>query len=304
MVKNPMTALSMYEQGDLDLIGDPFSSLPFDVIPKLMESKKLKSKLISRIFYLLLNTNAYPLHSKPLRRALALSIDRNILTQHLFHGEFPSLSHLPKTLSMLDEKELNYEEKSIAGLFEEALLDLQLTRETFPKIVLKYANLSGQKSLAQFIQEQWAKKLGIQVDIECSDWNTHSANLRQKKYQIGTIHLTTLYQDPMFYFDLFRDKAALCNYSGWENANFRALLDKSEKTHDKTNRRLLLQEAERLLADEMPVIPVFTQNLQYLAQDKVELVISDLGIYDFKGTRIKDLPSAASNSSRLQNVSD
>ena len=131
-----------------------------------------------------------------------------------------------------------------------------MTRETFPKIVLHYANLSGQKSLVQSIQEQWRKTLGIKVEVECADWNVHLANLRKKNYQMGTIHLTSLYQDPMFYFELFRDKAALCNYSGWENSHFRTLLEKSEQTTDKKTRHQSLQQAERLLFEEMPVIPV------------------------------------------------
>ncbi len=33
MVRDPMTALAMYEKGDLDVVGDPFSSLPLDAIP-------------------------------------------------------------------------------------------------------------------------------------------------------------------------------------------------------------------------------------------------------------------------------
>lgn len=286
IVKDPMTALAMFENGELDLVGDPLCSLPFDVIPQLENAGQLKSKMISRMFYLLLNSDVYPFHCTPLRKALGLSIDRGQLTEHLFFGEYPSLSLLPKPLSLLEDDEFeHYEDPGV--LFEQALEELQLTRETFPKLVFSYCELSGQKKLSEFIQEQWKKKLGIEVDIQCSEWNVHISNLRKGNYQIGTLHLTTLYQDPMFYFDLYRDKKALCNYCHWENDQFRSLLEQSEKTLDPNKRRELLVQAERKLFEEMPAIPLFTQNFQYLMKNNVQLEISDLGIYDFRSARLR-----------------
>ena len=60
-----------------------------------------------------------------------------------------------------------------------------------------------------------------------------------------------------------------------------------EKTTDKHLRANLLKQAEQTLFDEMPAIPVFTQNLQYLVRKNIDLVILDVGIYDFKWTRIE-----------------
>lgn len=287
MIKDPMTALAMYEKGELDVVGDPFSSLPFDIIPNLEQSGNLKTKVISRIFYLLLNTDSYPFHCKPFRKALGLSVDRHQLTEHLFFGEIPSLSLLPKPLSLVDESQFEKHQEDPSVLFEMALEELGLTRNNFPVITLSYAELSGQKKLAEFVQEQWKKKLGIEVQLECCEWNVHMGKLRKGTFQIGTLHLTTLYQDPVFYFDLFRDKKTAYNYCRWENENLRHLLEKVEGTLDSKDRRLYLQQAEWKLFEEMPAIPLFTQNLQYLLKDHVNLEISDLGIYDFKNSAIK-----------------
>ncbi len=284
MVKDPMTALSMYERGELDVVGDPYSSLPFDVIPTLDTAGKLHSKVISRIFYLLLNADCPPFQNKSFRKALGFSIDREQLTRHLFFRELPTFSSLPKPLALLDEGE--FQKEDAAALFEQALTELNLTRETFPKITFSYAELSGQKRLAEFLQDQWKQKLGIEIEIVSSQWNTHIANIRTRNYQIGTLHLTTLYPDPMFYFDLFRDSQSLSNYSGWENPFFRSLLEKTDWILDPEERRKHLETAERELFDQMPVIPLFTQNLQYLVRDHLDLAITDLGIYDFKKIKI------------------
>ena len=288
MVKDPTTALSMYQKGELDLVGDPFSSLPFDAIPTLRKSGDLKTRLISRIFYVFLNVNTPPLQNKSIRKALSLSLNRSELTEHLFFGEVPALTPLPRTLTTLKNDLLEKNQENSVSLFEQGLKELGLTRKTFPKLTFSYANLSGQKQFAEFVQNQWKKVLGINIDIMCSEWNSHIANLRKKNYQMGTLHLTTLYQDPLFYLNLFKDVKTISNYPGWENKEYCALLDKSERTTDKNARTHLLQQAEQMLFDEMPAIPIFTQNLQYLIRKNIDLVILDVGVYDFKWTRIRD----------------
>ena len=285
MVKDPMTALALYENGELDLVGDPFSPLPFDVIPSLEASGRLQSKLVSRIFYLLLNANTPVLQQKQIRQALGLCIDRDQLTEHLFFKELPTYSSLPKPLALSEEKEFDHKKDAIQ-LFEEGLAELNLTRETFPKITLSYAELSGQKSLAEFLQDQWKQKLGIEAEIVGSQWNSHIASLRSRNYQIGTLHLTTLYPDPMFYFDLFKNKEDLCNYTGWEDPDFRHLLEESDRQIDPNARRMHLKQVEMALFDQMPAIPLFTQNLLYLVREPLSLAITDLGIYDFKNSKM------------------
>lgn len=287
MVKDPMTSFAMFEKGELDLVGDPFSPLPLDLIPALEKKNQIHRKPISRILYLLVNTETYPLHNSSLRKALSLSIDRNQLTEHLFFGEVPTLYSLPTTLSFVKNQNTKVVDEDCQRLFEEALRELQLNKENFPKLAFSYAELSGQKKLAEFIQSQWKEKLGIEIELVCNEWNIHSANLKTGNYQLGTLHLTTLYQDPMFYLDLFRNKQSSCNYCRWENQEYRYLLEESEKTTDPTLRLFYLQQAEQKLFEEMPVISLFTQNFQYLVNENIHPVISDLGIYDFKYIRVE-----------------
>ena len=286
MVKDPMSAYLMYEQGDLDLVGDPFSALPIELIPGLEASGKLKSRVISRIFYLLLNTTDLPLNHRLFRKALGMSIDREKLSQYLFFGEIPSYSPLPQPLSLLGED--SFFKEDARALLEQALEEMHLTREQLPKIVFSYAELSGQKRLAEFLQSQWKENLGLEIEVKCFQWNHHIGNLRRRNYQIGTLHLTTIYQDPMFYFDCFKDKTSFSNYTGWELPDFRTRLDQVDHTIDLIERTQLLKAAELQLFQEMPAIPLFTQNLQYLVKDGIDLVVSDLGIYDFKKIKVRD----------------
>ncbi len=277
LVKDPMTAYSLFERGEIDVIGDPFSSLPIEVLPHLEASGRLHTKLISRIFYLLLNTTKPPFDNKSFRKALSFSIDRVPVTTHLFYGESPTLSCIPKTLSLLGDEAFQWEDP--VQLLESALAEMQLTRKEI-MIVLNYAELSGQKRFAEFLQQEWREKLGLEIELVSLQWNTHIVNLRKRNYQIGTFHFTTLYQDPMFYFEFF---------TGWEHPEVFHLIEQSNRILNPQERKTHLAQIEKKLFEEMPAIPLFTQNLHYLVRDGVNLVISDCGIYDFKQTRVNAL---------------
>ena len=62
------------------------------------------------------------------------------------------------------------------------------------------------------------------------------------------------------------------------------LIEQSNRSIDPKERKEMMARIERKIFDEMPAIGLFTQNLQYLVQEGVNLVISDLGIYDLKKT--------------------
>lgn len=286
MIKDPVTALLMYEQGELDVIGDPLCAVPFDALASLIETDKLKYKMISRIMYILINVDAYPFHNKALRQALSLSLDRTELIKYIYLADNPTYSPLPNTMNLCDTTSLQGNQNALAkALFEQALQELQLTRETFPELIFNYGSIAGLKNVAEWFQNQWKMKLGINVKVEGLDWNTHATNLRRRQYQLGALYLTTLYPDPMFFFDLFREKSLTSNYTGWESAHFRALLEKVEMTLDLNERRSIMEEAERFLIEEMPAIPILTQNVKYMVQKGVTLELTDLGAYDFKGAK-------------------
>lgn len=285
IVEDPLTAYHMYQKGEIDLVGDPFSTIPFDLLSKLESQGKLHSKIISRIAYLLINTTQPPMNNVSLRKALSFSIDRNKLTRDLMIGNIPTLSLLPGALAIADHSRFPKEDPKL--LFQQALNELEMTKEEFPTLLFSHAELTGQKPLAEFLQNQWKETLGIRVEVDSFQWNNHISNLRTKNYQIGPLHITTVYQDPMFFFDFFKDRSSFFNYTGWEGAHFRSQLDLANQTLDPMQRKTILEEAEVELFEAMPAIPLFTQNLQYLVQDRIDLAISDLGIYDFKKTKIK-----------------
>ena len=53
------------------------------------------------------------------------------------------------------------------------------------------------------------------------------------------------------------------NKTGWEDANYDSIVERANSTHDQTQRYELLKEAERILIDNMPIIPLYTYVRSY-----------------------------------------
>ena len=92
----------------------------------------------------------------------------------------------------------------------------------------------------------------------------------------------------LFFFSskLSCNRPAGCSYylALKEHPEVMGLIERSNRAIDPKERREMMARIEQKIFDEMPAIGLFTQNLQYLVQEGVNLVISDLGIYDLKKT--------------------
>jgi oligopeptide transport system substrate-binding protein len=286
LVEDPQTALALYEKDELDWIGDPFSLLPIDSIPPLFRSGKVQTKDVAKIYWIHCNTENFPLHSTNIRKALSYAINRKALVEHIFYGQFSTHNPLPKALSLLPQDPLSLEgdiEKARA-FFAQGSAELNLTTETFPTLVLSYSHLPGQKQLVQTLQQSWKDSLGIMIELKESDWTTFFSNLNQGNYQIGGCLRGAFFKDPLYHLSIFKQSdSATANPTKWSSPEYRNLLDQAVITTDTNKRTAILRQAEEMLLDAMPIIPVYSQTCQFLLKNHVKgVLIDDLERVDFK----------------------
>ena len=58
------------------------------------------------------------------------------------------------------------------------------------------------------------------------------------------------------------------NWSGWENANYQQLLKDARSSTDHNRQQQLLQEAEEILVEERPTIPLSIQTYLYMGSSQ------------------------------------
>ena len=280
------TALHLYEKGEIHWGGHPFTPLPLDALPRLEKSSEFHSSPLDGIYWLCVNTELFPLSSPKIRRALSMALNREALAQHVLLGETPTCSLISTGIALLGKE--NHNHKEAKSLFTEGLQDLHLTQETFPPLTLSHNDFPGQKKLAEAIQECWQGVLGIDVQLKNSEWNVFFASLGERQFQIGGCIWYAPFHDPIYYLEFFKEKAHRYNAAQWENAHYQQLLQLADHETDPAVRKEHLAQAERVLLDEMPIIPLYLYHAKYLKASHVQnLEVNPTGHVDFRWAYIK-----------------
>lgn len=298
VVKDLNTSFLMYEKEECNWTGSFISPISHDVLPILKEEDRLATKEVSGIYWYALNTKIFPLNNSKIRKALAYAINREEITKNVFFGETPSRSVVPTTISLLSEEELfpDGDVEKARELFAEGLKELNITKEKFPKLKLSHSDAPAERKLAEIVAQQWAKALDIEVEFIAAEWNVFTANLfNGRQYQIGGLIWFYLYNDPIYVLEFFNDLSNPYNVPQWINPYYLKLLDLADNETDVGKRRQHLKEAELLLLEEMPVIPVYNAYHKYVKDSRAkDIYFSELGMVDFKWAYIEE-PRASIN---------
>ena len=279
MVCDPIVALSLYEEGDIDWIGDPFSYLPSEVLStELSKGNLFQGPEIVFPYWVYLNTETFPLSSPLIRKALYYTVNQKEIADYLFIGDKPLFSPFP--FSTHEDIAESYDLEKGREFFEQGLKDLGLTKDTFPALKLTSSSTTIHKRLAQCLQETWHHAFGITVDLEVQDWNTFFANMSKGAYQIGGFFTSINYNDPVACLEVLSNEN---NFSKWHCAQYQKIVDKLKCVDNIQVRESLLKEAEAILKQEFPIIWVVNRIPYHRYPSNLKgLCFDSSGIPDFR----------------------
>ncbi|WP_314304401.1 peptide ABC transporter substrate-binding protein [Brevibacillus parabrevis] len=288
MVEDENTELSMFDNGDLDWAGAPTSALPTDAIPALKDSGKMQTHAIAGTYLYKFNTEKPPFNNAKIRKAFAYAIDRQTIIDNVTQAnQEPAMGLVPPTMAVASSPYFKDNDVETAKkLLEEGMKEEGITK--LPTLTLSYNTSESHKKIAEAIQDQWKKALGVEVKLENKEWKVFLDDLHQGKFQIARSSWTGDYNDPYTFLDLFKLKKGSNNDTNWENPKYQELLNKSAVEKDAEKRKQILAEAEALFMDEMPAAPIYYYTHSYVKNDKVKGVVLDgLGFVDWKWADIQ-----------------
>jgi len=255
------------------------------------------------VYYYGLNVTRPPFRDSPkLRRALSMAIDREIICERITRGgETPAYSWVPPAVSDYEPPQADY-----AGWARERRLDQARTlyREAGYgpdnplTLELRYNTSESHKKLASVVANMWRVNLGVKVTLINEEWKVFLQNVRQRQvtqvYRAGWIGD---YDDPQTFLSLLHSDFGL-NGTGFSNDRYDELLDTAARTPAGEKRRALMQQAEALLLEAQPVIPVYFYTSKTLLKPYVKgFVGNPMGHYYSKDLSIEwggrdELPGA------------
>ena len=253
-VSNVMTEDRMFRAGQLHLT----SSMPTQKCPIYIEEKNpnLKIDPYMGTYFYRINTENETLSDVRVRKALAYSIDRQLLVDKVTQcGQIPAYSFTPPgSNGYQPSTEIPYDPVLAKQLLAEAGYS---SDNPFPKLEILFNTNEGHRKVALAIQQMWQNELGIEVELVNQDWKVYLSREMVGDFQISRAGWIGDYEDPNTFLDLMRPNRGN-NKTGWENMEFDALVEEANTINDQEKRYELLNEAEKILIDNMPIIPLYT----------------------------------------------
>ncbi len=212
------------------------------------------------VTYLIFNCNSSPFNDKGIRKAVSLSIDRDVIVNKIRNfNETIAWSLVPKGVlnyeysGLIKEKNLTQEKRN--GIAREILKSRGYTDKNPLKFTIKYRNGGDQKKHMVAIQSM-LKKANIEVILEASEPKVLYSYLRTGDFQVGDAGWIADYNDASNFLFLFQSSSGPLNYGKYSNFNFDQLMVNAQNEIDISKRTIILKKAEKILMEDMPLAPI------------------------------------------------
>jgi oligopeptide transport system substrate-binding protein len=254
-----MTEDRMFRSGQLHVT----STLPSQKCPVYIEEQNpnLRIDPYMGTYLYRFNTNNPALVDPKVRKALAYSINRTQIVEKVTKcGQIPAYSFTPPGSNGYDpDTEIPYDPELGMKLLKEAGYD---ENNPFPKLEILFNTNEDHRKVALAIQQMWQQNLGIDVELVNQDWKVYLSREMVGDFQVSRAGWIGDYEDPNTFLDLMRPNRGN-NKTGWEDGSYDALVAKANSTNNQVERYQLLNEAEKMLIDNMPIIPLYTYVRSY-----------------------------------------
>ncbi|NFN61431.1 peptide ABC transporter substrate-binding protein [Clostridium botulinum] len=293
LVTEDTSAWASFKTGDFDMV---------DVVPTseiegaLADGTGKNFPLLGTGFYVInvsdsvnaIDPNATKvLQDKRVRKALNLAIDRpSIIKNILKGGQTPATGFVAQGIKNPDGSDFADKKYFKAeGDLEEAKKLLAEAGypngEGFPNLVALINPVNPNGDIAQALQDMWKTNLGINVELQSQEWKVFQTTRTAKQYEVAFHSWVGDYIDTMTFLDMWESTSGQ-NCAGYNNPEYDKLIRAAKVEQDQTKRFEMLHQAEDILMEDMPIIPLNYQVKTKGIKDYVKGVnVSPLGFIYF-----------------------
>ena len=265
-VKGETTSLNMYLNGQIDWS----TQMPVSTIPLLKEkfAKEFRFGPELTTYFYRINVTRPELKDKRVRRALAMAINKRAICEQVSRaGELPATSLCPPGMAGYAAPQgAPFDVEQARKLLAEAGFP---GGRGLPTIEILYNDLDAHRTIAETVQQMWKENLGVDAELRGLEWGVYLDSQHTLDYDTCRAGWVADYADPNTFLDMFVTGGDN-NQTGWSNARYDELIRLAASEPDPTRRMSLLHEAETILLDEQPIIPIYFRVSKNLVQPRVK----------------------------------
>ena len=245
--------------------------VPLDKIPVYRERPNtpyLQSPYLGTYYYLV-NTERPPVDNVKVRQALSMAVDREKLVRSVLQETaVPAYSITPPdTLGYFPPQVFSYDPDKARALLAEAGYP---NGEGWPGLEIIYNTQEAHRKIAVAIQQMWKSELNVDITLANQEWKVYLNSVSQRDFQVARRGWIGDYVDANNFLDLFITDGGN-NNTGYSNPIYDDLiLQRAPRAQSREERYALFTEAETMLMEEMPIIPIYTYTSKHLIHPSVE----------------------------------
>ncbi len=282
VVGEDTAAINMFETGKIQYL----SRLPALEIERLKKNPAYRSLPYLRGYYYGFNVTKPPFNDARVRKAFAHVINREEIVSLLKGGQLPASSWIPKGMLGYNPKiGLSFDPKKAKALLAEAGFP---EGRGFPDSTFMFDTRDDNKAIAERLQAQWRKVLGVKLSAKNEDWKVYLGRLRTDAPGMFRHGWGADFPDPDNFMNMFTSYSGN-NFTKWKNAEFDSMVEKAAGEPKSSNRVKLYDTAQKLLTEEEAVIvPLFIDSINILVAPGVKgLKIDSLGLLKIHQVEMK-----------------
>ncbi|EEX48071.1 MULTISPECIES: peptide ABC transporter substrate-binding protein [Jonquetella] len=276
MIVDSNTALAAFKAKNVD-VND---HLPPLMVAQLIKSGEAKVLPTLGTAFTVFNVTKKPFDDPRVRKAFSLAIDRKAIVEKVTQGgQHPANGFIPEKIpgAVVGGPDFRSEDSNV---YLTPNADVETAKKLlaeagypdgkgFPSVSYTYNGNPGNKAIAEVLQAMWKKNLGVDVELVQQEWKVFIDTRNQKNYQIARHAWIADFNDAQGMLALWTSDN-FENCTGWKNAEYDKLINAAVTMTDMAKRAEDMHKAEKILMDEMPVMPIYYYATPYLMQPNVK----------------------------------
>ncbi|ART77235.1 oligopeptide ABC transporter substrate-binding protein [Sutcliffiella horikoshii] len=274
IVNDTNTEYQMYQAGDLDTSG-----VPADASEALFAEGKVNIGEQAGTYFFRFGVDKEPFQNANIRKAFAMAVNQQDIVDYVTkRGEEAATGFVSSGFtdpSGKDFRETNGDLVTFNAEEAKALLEKGMEEEgyeTLPEVTFTYNTSDEHKRIAETMQQMFKDNLGVDVKLANMEWNVFLDMQTALEFQFSRSSFLADYADPINFLENFQTGHSM-NRTGWSNSKYDELIQSALNETDETARYEQMYEAEKVLFEDMPIIPLYFYNHVYLQNEAVKGIV-------------------------------
>ena len=261
------SAMLMYENDEIHLTGVGLADLERVLDPNEPLNAELKAAPASfGVSYIGLNVDKPPLDDPLFRQALSLAIDRETIAVAVLDGlRIPATTIIPPGFPSYstDVQGYGYDPERALEVLKHSKYGNDL--DNLPRITLSISGSFGADVPLdlEVILSSWEEVLGVEVEIQQTEWATFLQDLQDRRYHMFTLGWGADYADPENFLDILFHSESENNHTNYNNPEVDALLEQARVEPDQETRFKLYNRIEQMILDDAPWVLLWNTGETY-----------------------------------------